>query len=141
VDPVTREFNYAKLHEITKVVTRNLNKASSRLHRSRCAALCCCALRPTEREAELCGRHPLVGASPVVRPPPPLPIATTTSPPQVIDVNFYPVPEARNSNMRHRPIGLGVQGMADAFALMRLPFDSEAAAEVNRAIFETIYHA
>jgi ribonucleotide reductase alpha subunit len=51
------------------------------------------------------------------------------------------VPEARNSNMRHRPIGLGVQGMADAFALMRLPFDSDAAAEVNRAIFETLYHA
>jgi ribonucleoside-diphosphate reductase alpha subunit len=60
---------------------------------------------------------------------------------RVIDVNFYPVPEARKSNMRHRPIGLGVQGLADAFILCGHPFDSKEAAELNIAIFETIYHA
>jgi ribonucleoside-diphosphate reductase alpha subunit len=60
---------------------------------------------------------------------------------RVIDVNFYPVPEARKSNMRHRPIGLGVQGLADAFILCGHPFDSKEAAEMNIAIFETIYHA
>ncbi len=59
----------------------------------------------------------------------------------VIDQNFYPVPEARNSNMRHRPIGIGVQGLADAFILMRYPFDSEEAAQLNKEIFETIYYA
>ncbi|TAE44532.1 MAG: ribonucleoside-diphosphate reductase subunit alpha, partial [Bacteroidetes bacterium] len=53
----------------------------------------------------------------------------------------YPVPEARNSNMRHRPIGIGVQGLADAFVMMRLPFDSEEARQVNKEIFETIYFA
>jgi ribonucleoside-diphosphate reductase alpha subunit len=60
---------------------------------------------------------------------------------RVIDVNFYPVPEARKSNMRHRPIGLGVQGLADAFILCGYAFDSEEAADMNIAIFETIYHA
>ncbi len=60
---------------------------------------------------------------------------------KIIDVNYYPVPEARNSNMRHRPIGIGVQGLADAFILMRLPFDSEEARTLNRDIFETIYYA
>jgi ribonucleoside-diphosphate reductase alpha subunit len=60
---------------------------------------------------------------------------------KVIDVNYYPVKEARNSNMRHRPIGLGVQGLADAFAMMRLPFESEEAQQLNREIFETIYFA
>ena len=60
---------------------------------------------------------------------------------KIIDNNYYPVPEARNSNMRHRPIGLGVQGLADAFILMRLPFDSDKARELNRDIFETIYYA
>jgi ribonucleoside-diphosphate reductase alpha chain len=60
---------------------------------------------------------------------------------KIIDYNFYPVPEARRSNMRHRPIGLGVQGLADAFILMRLPFDSEEARKLNRDIFETIYYA
>lgn len=59
----------------------------------------------------------------------------------VIDQNFYPVPEARNSNMRHRPIGIGVQGLADAFILMRFPFDSEEAKKLNKEIFETIYYA
>jgi ribonucleoside-diphosphate reductase alpha chain len=59
----------------------------------------------------------------------------------VIDVNYYPIPEARNSNMRHRPIGLGVQGLADAFILMRHPFDSPEARQVNKDIFETIYFA
>ena len=74
-----------KLYEITKVITRNLNK--------------------------------------------------------VIDVNYYPVDEARNSNMRHRPIGIGVQGLADAFILLRMPFDSEEAEGLNKDIFETIYFA
>jgi ribonucleoside-diphosphate reductase alpha chain len=77
------KFDHDKLYEITKVVTRNLNK--------------------------------------------------------VIDVNYYPVPEAKKSNMRHRPIGIGVQGLADAFILMRYPFDSEEARVLNREIFETIY--
>ncbi len=85
VDSNTKEFDHDKLHEITRVLTRNLNK--------------------------------------------------------VIDVNYYPVIEARNSNMRHRPIGLGVQGLADAFILMGLAFDSPEARKVNRDIFETIYHA
>ncbi len=77
------KFDHQRLYEITKVITRNLNK--------------------------------------------------------VIDVNFYPVPEAKKSNMRHRPIGIGVQGLADAFILMRMPFDSEEARVLNREIFETIY--
>jgi len=78
-------FDHEKLYEITRVVTRNLNK--------------------------------------------------------VIDINYYPVPEAENSNMRHRPIGIGVQGLADAFILMRYPFDSPEARKLNRDIFETIYYA
>lgn len=78
-------YDFEKLVEITKVVTRNLNK--------------------------------------------------------IIERNYYPVPEARRSNMRHRPIGIGVQGLADAFLLMRLPFDSDAARELNRDIFEAIYFA
>jgi ribonucleoside-diphosphate reductase alpha chain len=78
-------FDHHKLYEITRVVTRNLNK--------------------------------------------------------VIDVNYYPIPEARNSNMRHRPIGLGVQGLADVFILMRYPFDSPEAKRLNAEIFETIYFA
>merc|ERR1711920_253091 len=60
---------------------------------------------------------------------------------KVIDRNYYPVPQARNSNMKHRPIGLGVQGLADAFLLLRLPFESEAAKILNEDIFETIYFA
>lgn len=60
---------------------------------------------------------------------------------KIIDRNYYPVPEARNSNMRHRPIGLGVQGLADTFILMRYPFDSEEAKTLNKEIFETIYYA
>ena len=79
------EFNHQKLYEITRVVTRNLNK--------------------------------------------------------VIDVNYYPIPEAERSNMRHRPIGLGVQGLADAFILLRMPFDSAEAKQLNTEIFETIYYA
>jgi ribonucleoside-diphosphate reductase alpha chain len=59
----------------------------------------------------------------------------------IIDRNYYPIPEARNSNMRHRPIGLGVQGLADVFILMRHPFDSDEARALNREIFETIYYA
>jgi ribonucleoside-diphosphate reductase alpha subunit len=79
------KFDHQKLYEITKVVTRNLNK--------------------------------------------------------VIDVNYYPVEEARRSNMKHRPIGLGVQGLADTFIMLRMPFDSEEARGLNRDIFETIYFA
>ncbi|MCH2084835.1 MAG: ribonucleoside-diphosphate reductase subunit alpha [Saprospiraceae bacterium] len=60
---------------------------------------------------------------------------------KIIDVNYYPIEEARNSNMRHRPIGIGVQGLADAFILMRYPFDSEGAKQLNKDIFETIYFA
>jgi ribonucleoside-diphosphate reductase alpha chain len=84
---VTEEgkFDHQKLYEITKVVTRNLNK--------------------------------------------------------VIDINYYPVEEARKSNMRHRPIGIGVQGLADAFILLRMPFDSEEARGLNKDIHETIYFA
>ena len=59
----------------------------------------------------------------------------------VIDRNYYPVPEARNSNMRHRPVGLGVQGLADAFIQLRLPFTSPEAKQLNKDIFETIYFA
>ncbi len=84
---VTEEgkFDHQKLYEITKVVTRNLNK--------------------------------------------------------VIDVNYYPVIEAKNSNMRHRPIGIGVQGLADVFILLRMPFDSPEARGLNTDIHETIYFA
>ena len=60
---------------------------------------------------------------------------------KIIDYNYYPVPEAKNSNMRHRPIGLGVQGLADAFILMRYPFTSPEAKQLNKDIFETIYYA
>jgi ribonucleoside-diphosphate reductase alpha subunit len=60
---------------------------------------------------------------------------------KVIDVNYYPVPEAKKSNMRHRPIGLGVQGLADAFIMLRMPFDSAEARGLNKDIFETIYFA
>ncbi|KAG7174441.1 Ribonucleoside-diphosphate reductase large subunit-like 1 [Homarus americanus] len=79
-----KTYNFSKLKEVTKVVTKNLNK--------------------------------------------------------IIDVNFYPVEEARLSNMRHRPIGIGVQGLADAFILMRYPFDSEEAKLLNKQIFETMYY-
>jgi len=60
---------------------------------------------------------------------------------KVIDRNYYPVKEAENSNMRHRPIGLGVQGLADAFIMMRLPFTSDEAKQLNQEIFETLYFA
>ena len=60
---------------------------------------------------------------------------------KIIDGNYYPVPETRNSNMRHRPIGIGVQGLADAFILLRFPFESEEAKKLNREVFETIYYA
>jgi ribonucleoside-diphosphate reductase alpha chain len=78
-------FDHQKLYEVTKVVTRNLNR--------------------------------------------------------IIDVNYYPVEEARRSNMRHRPIGLGVQGLADAFCILRMPFESDEARQLNQDIFETIYFA
>ena len=58
---------------------------------------------------------------------------------KVIDVNYYPVPEAKLSNMRHRPIGIGVQGLADVFQLLDMPFDSDEAKVLNRDIMETIY--
>lgn len=79
------QFDFQRLFEVTKVITRNLNR--------------------------------------------------------IIDINYYPVPEARTSNLRHRPIGIGVQGLADTFILMRYSFDSEEAQELNRWIFETIYYA
>jgi ribonucleotide reductase alpha subunit len=85
VNPETNQFDYDKLHEVTKVITSNLNK--------------------------------------------------------VIDINFYPTEKTKRSNLRHRPIGIGVQGLADTFVLMDIPFHSEMAKEVNKLIFETIYHA
>ena len=60
---------------------------------------------------------------------------------KVIDANYYPVEEARRSNMRHRPIGIGVQGLADAFILLRHPFESDEARQLNKDIFETVYFA
>ena len=60
---------------------------------------------------------------------------------RIIDINFYPTEKTKRSNMLHRPIGIGVQGLADVFILMDIPFHSEAAKEVNKMIFETIYHA
>jgi len=60
---------------------------------------------------------------------------------RVIDRNFYPVEEAKNSNFKHRPIGIGVQGMADALQKMGIPFEDPRALDVNNMIFETIYHA
>ncbi|TAF74665.1 MAG: ribonucleoside-diphosphate reductase subunit alpha [Bacteroidetes bacterium] len=60
---------------------------------------------------------------------------------KIIDINYYPVEEARNSNMRHRPIGIGVQGLADAFIMLRMPFESPEAQGLNKDIFETIYFA
>jgi ribonucleoside-diphosphate reductase alpha chain len=58
---------------------------------------------------------------------------------RVIDRNYYPLPDAKNSNLKHRPIGIGVQGLADVFAMLKLPFASEKAKEINKEIFETIY--
>jgi len=60
---------------------------------------------------------------------------------KIIDVNYYPVEEARRSNLRHRPIAVGVQGLADAFLALRMPFDSPQARHLNKQIFETIYYA
>lgn len=60
---------------------------------------------------------------------------------RVIDNNYYPVPEAKFSNMKHRPIGIGVQGLADAYQKMGIAFEDKEAEEVNDLIFETIYHA
>jgi ribonucleotide reductase alpha subunit len=85
IDAKNKTFDYDKLHEITKVITNNLNR--------------------------------------------------------VIDVNFYPTDKTRISNLRHRPIGIGVQGLADAFIMMDMPFHSEEAKTLNKLIFETIYHA
>jgi ribonucleotide reductase alpha subunit len=85
VNVITKEFDYDKLHQITKVITCNLNK--------------------------------------------------------IIDINFYPTEKTKRSNFLHRPIGIGVQGLADTFILMDIPFHSEEAKEINKMIFETIYHA
>ncbi|KAK3068718.1 ribonucleotide-diphosphate reductase subunit rnr1, partial [Teratosphaeriaceae sp. CCFEE 6253] len=85
VDIQNETYDFHKLHEVVKVVTRNLNK--------------------------------------------------------IIEINHYPVIEARKSNFRHRPIGLGVNGLADAFLALRMPFDSPEAKQLNIQIFETIYHA
>jgi ribonucleoside-diphosphate reductase subunit M1 len=84
VDAQKKIYDFNRLKEVTKVVTKNLNK--------------------------------------------------------IINVNYYPVPEARKSNMRHRPIGIGVQGLADTFIMMRFPFESEEAQLLNKQIFETIYY-
>ena len=85
VNETTKQFDYDKLIEVTKVITNNLNK--------------------------------------------------------VIDINFYPTEKTKVSNMKHRPIGIGVQGLADAFILMDIAFHSEEAKQVNKDIFETIYYA
>ncbi len=85
INEETNTFDHEKLYNITRVITKNLNK--------------------------------------------------------VIDRNYYPVAEAKNSNMRHRPVGLGVQGLADTFIKLRLPFDSDEAKALNEEIFETIYFA
>ena len=85
VDNETKDFDYEKLHDVAKVVTKNLNK--------------------------------------------------------IIDINFYPTKKTKTSNFRHRPIGIGVQGLADTFALMDICFDSEEACLINKKIFETIYHS
>jgi ribonucleoside-diphosphate reductase alpha chain len=58
---------------------------------------------------------------------------------KVIDVNFYPTKEAENSNLKHRPIGIGIQGLADTLAILKLPFESKDAMKLNREIYETIY--
>jgi ribonucleoside-diphosphate reductase alpha subunit len=60
---------------------------------------------------------------------------------RVIDLNYYPIPQTKRSNFRHRPVGTGVQGLADAFALLRLPFESQEAQQLNRDLFETIYYS
>lgn len=60
---------------------------------------------------------------------------------RVIDINYYPTPETKKSNLRHRPIGIGVQGMADMYAMLGIPFTSEEARDINKKVFETIYHA
>ena len=60
---------------------------------------------------------------------------------KIIDKNFYPTPKTRRSNMKHRPVGIGTQGLADVFALLRVPFESEEAQLINKNIYETIYHA
>ena len=85
VNVETRSFDYVKLHEVTKVITNNLNK--------------------------------------------------------VIDINFYPTEKTKTSNFRHRPVGIGVQGLADTFILLDIAFHSDEAKEVNKLIFETMYHA
>jgi len=85
VNTATKEFNYENLHQITEVVTYNLNR--------------------------------------------------------VIDINFYPTEKTKLSNLRHRPIGIGVQGLADVYMLMDVPFHSDEAKKINKLIFETIYHA
>lgn len=60
---------------------------------------------------------------------------------KIIDLNYYPLPETKTSNLRHRPIGLGIQGLADVFMLLKVPFVSEEASKLNREIFETLYYA
>jgi ribonucleotide reductase alpha subunit len=60
---------------------------------------------------------------------------------RIIDNNYYPVPETETSNKRHRPIGIGIQGLADALILMKVPFEDPRAEKINAEIFETIYHA
>jgi len=59
---------------------------------------------------------------------------------RIIDNNYYPIKEAKNSNMKHRPIGIGIQGLADALIMMKVPFEDERAEQINAEIFETMYH-
>lgn len=60
---------------------------------------------------------------------------------RIIDRNYYPAEEAKNSNMRHRPIGIGIQGLADALMMLKISFEDERAYKFNQEVFETIYHA
>ena len=60
---------------------------------------------------------------------------------KVIDINYYPIPETKTSNLKHRPIGIGIQGMADTYQRMKIPFESEEANVLNEKIFEAIYYA
>jgi hypothetical protein len=131
-----RFFDFEKLAEVTRVVTENLNKVGD-LWRVAAGGVVCCMLQcrvgqlPPRPERLL--RRASSCFAPLSPPPPPRP--------QIIDINYYPVEAARNSNMRHRPIGIGVQGLADAFLLLGLPFDSAEAKQLNKEIFETIYYA
>ena len=111
VDEASHTFDFARLVHVTKVVTKNLNKV---IDVNVSEGLQQLLLTQQWRDAMTRDRARACA-------------------------QFYPLPEARNSNMRHRPVGLGVQGLADAFIMLRLPFDSPAAVALNRDIFEAMY--